>query len=128
MAGNIYDNSLAVTSRAGKDRWTPENPYAEFSRLTMANTVVMPNSDQWLQDGSYVKVRNLSLAYRLSKKATRFADMRLAVSAQNVFTFTKYKGYDPEVSSAGGSDTDAGLDWFAYPNPRSYTISLTIEY
>ncbi|MDR2765018.1 MAG: hypothetical protein LBB90_08305, partial [Tannerella sp.] len=92
----------------------------------------MTNSDQWIQDGSYVKLRNLSLAYRFTKQMTRFADIRLAVSAQNVFTFTKYKGYDPEVSSVSsddrGSDTDAGLDWFAYPNPRSYTLSLSIEY
>jgi TonB-linked SusC/RagA family outer membrane protein len=127
MAANVYDNSLAVTSSAGKDRWTPENPWAEFSKLALSN-VVMSNSDQWIQDGSYVKIRNLSLAYRLTKQTTRFADIRLAVSAQNVFTFTNYKGYDPEVSSAGGSDTDAGLDWFAYPNPRSYTFSLMLEY
>jgi TonB-linked SusC/RagA family outer membrane protein len=127
MMGNLADNSMSITSRAGKNRWTPENPYAEFSKLTTTN-IVMTNSDQWIQDGSYVKLRNLSLAYRFTKQMTRFANIRLAVSAQNVFTFTKYKGYDPEVSSAGGSDTDAGLDWFAYPNPRSYTLSLSIEY
>ncbi|MDR1102265.1 MAG: SusC/RagA family TonB-linked outer membrane protein, partial [Tannerella sp.] len=127
VMGNIFDNSLSVTSRAGKDRWTPDNPWAEFSRLSL-NNIVYPNSDQWIQDGSYVKIRNLSLAYRLGKQVTKFADIRLAVSAQNVFTFTKYKGYDPEVSAAGSSDTDAGLDWFTYPNPRSYTLSLSIEY
>jgi TonB-linked SusC/RagA family outer membrane protein len=125
--GNIFDNSLSITSRVGKNRWTPENPWAEFSKLTL-NNVVYANSDQWIQDGSYVKIRNLSLAYRFPKQMTKFADIRLAVSAQNLFTFTKYKGYDPEVSSAGGSDTDAGLDWFAYPNPRSYTVSLSLEY
>ncbi|GHT18249.1 SusC/RagA family TonB-linked outer membrane protein [Bacteroidia bacterium] len=127
MAGNILDNSLSVTSRAGKDRWSPENPYAEFSKPSL-NNVVKPNSTQYLQDGSYVKLRNISLSYRFTKEMTRFANIRLALSAQNVFTFSKYKGYDPEVSSAGGSDTDAGIDWFAYPNPRSYTVSLTLEY
>jgi outer membrane receptor protein involved in Fe transport len=127
IINNISDNSLAITGRAGKNRWTPENPHAEFSRLTL-NNIVMTNSDQWIQDGSYVKLRNLSLAYRIPKQITRFANIRLSVSAQNVLTFTNYKGYDPEVSSAGSSDTDAGLDWFAYPNPRSYTLSLSIEY
>ncbi|MDR1880508.1 MAG: TonB-dependent receptor [Tannerellaceae bacterium] len=129
MVGNILDNSMSITSREGKNRWTPENPWAEFSKPSL-NNMVKPNSDQWIQDGSYIKVRNLSLAYRFTKKMTRFADIRLAVSCQNVFTFTKYKGYDPEVSSANGSnvDTDAGIDWYAYPNPRSYTFSLILEY
>ncbi|MDR2040976.1 MAG: TonB-dependent receptor [Tannerella sp.] len=129
IMNNIFDNSLAITARSGANRWTPENPWAEFAKLSV-NNLLMPNSDQWIQDGSYVKLRNLSLAYRFTKQMTRFADIRLAVSAQNVFTLTKYKGYDPEVSSAGGSgyDTDAGLDWFAYPNPRSYTVSLSLEY
>jgi TonB-linked SusC/RagA family outer membrane protein len=124
---NIFDNSMSITARSGKNRWTPENPWAEFSKLT-TNNIVKSNSDQWIQDGSYVKLRNLSLAYRIPKQITRFADIRVAVSSQNVLTFTKYKGFDPEVSSAGGSDTDAGLDFFAYPNPRSYTLSLSIEY
>jgi hypothetical protein len=127
LAGNILDNSMAITLREGKNRWSPENPWAEFSKPSL-NNMVRPNSDQWIQDGSYIKVRNLSLAYRLTKKMTRFADIRLAVSCQNVFTFTKYKGYDPEISSGGGSDTDAGMDGFAYPNPRSYTFSLILEY
>jgi TonB-linked SusC/RagA family outer membrane protein len=132
VINNVVDNSLSITARAGQNRWTPENPWAEFAKLSL-NNIVMTNSDQWIQDGSYVKLRNLSLAYRFTKQVTRFADIRLAVSAQNVFTFTKYKGYDPEVSSAevsstGSSDTDAGLDWFAYPNPRSYTLSLSVEY
>jgi TonB-linked SusC/RagA family outer membrane protein len=124
---NVFDNSLSITARTGKDRWTRENPWAEFSKLSVEN-VVKANSDQWIQDGSYVKLRNLSLAYRFTKQQTKFADIRVSLSAQNVLTFTKYKGYDPEVSSAGGSDTDAGLDWFAYPNPRSYTLSFSLEY
>ncbi|MDR1937397.1 MAG: TonB-dependent receptor [Tannerellaceae bacterium] len=129
MAGNIIDNSMSITLREGKNRWSPENPWAEFSKPSL-NNMVKPNSDQWLQDGSYIKVRNLSLAYRFTKKMTRFADIRLAVSCQNLYTLTKYKGYDPEVSSAGGSsvDIDAGIDWYAYPNPRSYTFSLILEY
>ena len=124
-SANIFDNSMTIKSRAGKNRWTPENPYAEFSKLSLNNTI-MSNSDQWIQDGSYVKVRNISLAKRF--KYTNFANIRVALSAQNVFRFTKYKGYDPEVSSAGGSDTDAGLDWFAYPNPRSISVSISLEF
>ena len=124
---NMFDQAMTIKGRAGKDRWTPDNPDAEFAKITETN-VVKSNSDQWIQDGSYVKVRNLSLAYRFDRKLLKHFDARISASAQNVFRFTKYKGYDPEVSSAGGSDTDAGLDWFAYPNPRSYTVSVSLNF
>ena len=122
---NPFDYQQTVKGRAGKNRWTPENPYAEFPEYT-TTTVIKSNSDQWIQDGSYVKLRNLSIARSFHIKD--FGNVRAALSAQNLFRYTKYKGYDPEVSSAGGSDTDAGLDWFAYPNPRSYTVSVSLEF
>ena len=129
-AANVFDNSFTIKSRAGMNRWSPENRNAEFSSIASLsrNNVIMPNSDQWIQDGSYVKLRNISLAYRFTKKMIKVADIRLALSAQNVYTFTKYKGYDPEVSAHGGTDTSGGMDWFTYPNPRSVTMSLTVEF
>ena len=129
-AANVFDNSLSVKSRAGMNRWTPENPNAEFSSLASlaSSNIIMPNSDQWIQDGSYVKLRNISLSYRFTKQMIKFADIRLALSVQNVYTFTKYKGYDPEVSAHGGTDTSGGMDWFTYPNPRSFTVSFSVEF
>ena len=128
LATNTIDNALTITSREGKDRWTPDNPNAKFSNLKQTSFTMKTNSDQWIQDGSYMKVRNVSLAYRFPKQMIKYADARLALSVQNLCMFTKYKGYDPEVSSASGSDTDAGLDWYAYPNPRSFTISLSVDF
>jgi len=121
---NIFDQASTVKGRAGKDRWSPENPNAEFSMLT-TNNILMANSSHYMQDGSYIKLRNISLARRFA--ITDIMRVRAAVSAQNVFRYTKYKGYDPEVSSSG-SDSDTGLDWFAYPNPRTYTISVSLEF
>jgi len=128
LATNTIDNSRTITAREGKDRWSPDNPYARFSTLKQTSLTIRTNSDQWIQDGSYIKIRNVSLAYRFTKDKIKFADARLAFSVQNLCMFTKYKGYDPEVSSASGSDTDAGLDWYAYPNPRSFTVSLSVDF
>jgi hypothetical protein len=80
-----------------------------------------------VEDGSYVKLRNLSVSYRIPKSVVSFASLRLSLSAQNLLVFTKYKGYDPEMSSTN-DDMHSGMDWFAYPNCRSISFGLAIEY
>jgi hypothetical protein len=128
------DFSQLITHRNGLDRWTPSNPNAEFAKIGDTNRL-SPLSSQFVQDASYVKLRNLSLAYRVPSSIIPFARVRLSVSAQNLLTFTKYKGYDPEISSTsdnhssrGVSDANSGMDWFAYPNPRSFSFGITLEY
>ena len=122
---NFFHNSLTVKGRRGKDRWSPENPNAEFQQAS-SNLFILANSDQYIQNGSYVKIRNISLARQF--QISDIAKIRVAFSAQNLFTFTKYMGYDPEVSSHGASDTSSGLDWFAYPNPRTYSVSISLGF
>jgi TonB-linked SusC/RagA family outer membrane protein len=118
--------SGTVTHPDGKDKWTPSNPTAKFASLSSSNLQGL--SDQWLQDASYVKLRNISVAYRFPKRIIPFANVKLSVSAQNYLTFTKYTGYDPEISTTSGKDVSASMDWFAYPNPKSVSFGLSIEY
>jgi len=68
------------------------------------------------------------LSYHIPKSVIPFASFSVSVSAQNILTFTKYKGYDPEISSSAGDDVNSGMDWFAYPNPKSYSFGISIEY
>ena len=87
-----------------------------------------------LQGGSKMvalsKSETLVLPITSPKSFTKFADVRVSISGQNLFTFTKYKGYDPEVSSAGngGLDTEAGIDFGAYPTPRLFTTGIAITF
>jgi TonB-dependent starch-binding outer membrane protein SusC len=127
VAAERIDFSQLYTLRAAKNRWTPANPDAEFAKIGNSNRL-SPLSSQYMQDGSYVKLRNVSLAYRIPKSILSFATVKLSVSAQNILTLTKYKGYDPEISSTSGSDTNSGMDWFAYPNPKSFSFGISIEY
>jgi len=115
------------TISAARNRWTPTNPDAKFARVSSTSDM-QPLSSLYMQDGSYVKLRNVSLSYRIPKSVIPFASFRLSVSAQNILTFTKYKGYDPEISSSAGDDISAGMDWFAYPNPRSFSFGISLEY
>jgi TonB-linked SusC/RagA family outer membrane protein len=119
-------SSGIVTHPDGKDKWTPSNPSAKFARLN--NTNLQGLSDQWIQDASYVKLRNISVAYRFPRKMIPFANVKVSVSAQNYLTLTKYMGYDPEVSTTSGKDVSASMDWFAYPNPKSISFGLSVEY
>ncbi|RIH63744.1 SusC/RagA family TonB-linked outer membrane protein [Mariniphaga sediminis] len=133
VATERIDFTQTYTLRAAKSRWTPDNSDAEFARI--GNSHLIPLSSQYVQDGSYVKLRNLSLAYRIPKSVISFASVRLSVSAQNLLTITNYKGYDPEISSTsdnsvneGVVDANSGMDWFAYPSSKSISFGIAIEY
>jgi hypothetical protein len=134
MATERIDLAQTYTHRAAKNRWTPENPNAEFAKIGNTNRLT-PLSSQYLEDGSYVKLRNLSLAYRVPRSVIPFANLKVSVSAQNLLTITRYKGYDPEISSTGGdsstegvADANSGMDWFAYPNPMSFSFGISVEF
>lgn len=81
------------------------------------------NSDFWLEDASFVKLKNISLSYNIPRRATKITGIQLTVSAQDVFTLTKYKGMDPEVYT--GYD---GLDYGAYPVPRTFTFAVKLRF
>lgn len=82
-----------------------------------------PDSDFWLEDASFIKLKNLSISYNIPKKITKFADVQLSVSGQNLFTLTKYTGMDPEVYSAYN-----GVDLGAYPIPRTFTFGMKLNF
>jgi len=95
------------------------------------------DSKMYLEDASYLRVKNLSVAYRLPKSKVKFADVRLSLSAQNLFTFTKYSGLDPEtlnIYNGGGFDTNDiidfnnGLDMGAFPLPRTWTVGVRFDF
>ena len=86
-------------------------------------------STKWLENADYFRLENISLAYTFPKSETKFADVRLALSAQNLFTLTGYKGFDPAgMTFGGGHDSDAGIDMGTYPLPRTFTFSARFTF
>ncbi|HCC85552.1 MAG TPA: SusC/RagA family protein [Porphyromonadaceae bacterium] len=86
-----------------------------------------PDSDFWLEDASFVKLKNISLSYSIPKKVARIADIQLSVSSQNLFTLTKYTGMDPEVYSEGVYGYN-GVDMGSYPVPRTFTFGMELNF
>jgi hypothetical protein len=106
------------------------NPGTLIPRMTTAlgrNSNFRP-SNLYVEDGSYLRIKNVTLGYRLPERLVRkikLQSVRAYISAQNLHTFTKYTGYDPEVG--GYSALEFGIDYGRYPTPRIYTFGLNID-
>jgi TonB-linked SusC/RagA family outer membrane protein len=83
----------------------------------------------WLEDASFLKLKNISIGYRIPKKTAKVADIQLSVSAQNLFFLTKYTGLDPEVYGAGlATSITGGIDDGAYPESRTFTFGVKFDF
>lgn len=102
------------------DRWTPENPDARLPRADR-NSNSNGFSDRWIEDGSYLRIRDLTLGYTLPRKLLRgVASINVFVSFENLYTFTKYSGNDPSI---GG-----GIDNNLYPTSRKYSLGVSMTF
>lgn len=116
--GNDVLNTQAFNQPGNQPlRWTLDNPTNEFPSLKDGRQVKF--SDWWLEDGSFVRVQNLNVGYTLGLPKNISA--RFFMNASNLYTFTKFKGYDPEV----GSD---GRYWGGYPRLRKWTLGLNLTF
>lgn len=96
---------------------------ALYPSLTNTDNKSYANSDFWLEDASFIKLKNISLSYRIPRRVLKFASVQLSVSAQDLFTITRYKRMDPEVYTSYD-----GLDYGAYPIPRTITFGAKIRF
>lgn len=88
-------------------------------------------SDRYVENGSYLRIQNISLGYKLPKdilSKVLINSLRVYASVQNVYTFTDYSGYDPEIGAYNNSIKLMNVDAGRYPNPRTYTIGANIEF
>lgn len=88
-------------------------------------------SDRWLEDATYLRIQNISLSYNLPEKWCRkvfLSSARIYFNVQNVHTFTKYSGYDPEIGAFNQSSLLQNIDRGRYPTPRTYTLGLNLTF
>ncbi|MDM1294132.1 TonB-dependent receptor [Sphingobacterium sp. N143] len=122
---------MAGKGNATKDalrRWTPTNTHTDVPRASSANNPEV--SSRWVEDGSYLRLKNLALGYNFSAESLEkihLKYLRIYVSAQNIWTWTNYTGFDPEVSYQD-SNRNIGLDYMGYPNIKSYTVGLNVRF
>lgn len=124
---NVYQNQMATVN----DRYSANNPQGTLPRFTGNNKNNTAVSDRWVEDGSYLRIQNISLGYNFPKniiKKAYMTNLRVYLSAQNIYTFTNYSGYDPEIGSFNRGIALMNVDNGHYPNPRSFTIGANIEF
>ncbi|SKC03838.1 SusC/RagA family TonB-linked outer membrane protein [Dyadobacter psychrophilus] len=109
------------------DRWTPANPTnANSSAIPVAVAYTSNVNSRAVEDASYLRLKTLQLTYNFPTAKWKFVrNVQIYVTGQNLFTITKYTGYDPEVSAFGTSNVRA--DYNAFPLSRTYTAGLSIN-
>lgn len=123
---NPYYNQLKTVT----DRYTAQNPNGSLPRFTNTNVNNVYMSDRYVEDGSYLRIQNLTLGYRIPAKLmsrAKLSNARLYITVQNLKTFTKYSGYDPEIGAFNNNIRLMNVDAGHYPNPRTFTIGANIE-
>lgn len=109
------------------NRWTPNNPSDVYPKATTNRSAVF--SDVFMEDGSYLKIKTLTLGYTFpASEIKALSGLKLYITGQNLFTFTNYSGYDPEVSYRGATNLQLGEDFGGYPQSRTFMIGAKINF
>ena len=140
---NILRSSLNFARVAVIDPSLPDNDYRNLQvvnpgsttlpalQRTDANANFTRISDLLIEDASYIRLQNISFGYTLPRQLVNklyLDNVRVYFSAQNVYTWTKYKGLDPEVGAMYGDALMTGVDYGRYPSPRIYTFGLNVSF
>lgn len=121
----VFGNDVVYQNRLDQAdvrplRWTQDNPTNDYPRLYSGRQLRF--SDWFVEDGSFVRIQNVSLGYNVNVDNLEFiSNLRVYLNATNLYTFTKFSGYDPEV----GLD---GIYWGGYPRFTQYTFGLNMTF
>jgi outer membrane receptor protein involved in Fe transport len=113
------------------NRWVGEGTQTDARYPRMAANDVNNGyiSDRFIEDGSYLRIKTLQLGYSLNKNLTtkmHLTNLRIYLNAQNLLTFTKYTGLDPEIGING--PLEIGVDRGVYPQGRTYSLGLNVTF
>jgi TonB-linked SusC/RagA family outer membrane protein len=137
VGNDIYNANLKrLTNLTGQqnqiasnwlDRWTPENQNNEY----YSRYLDQKPSSYWIEDGSYLRFQTLRLAYSLPQnivQSLKMSEFKISLTVDNLFVWTDYSGYDPEVDTSQGSELAYGLDYGAYPRARSILVGFNVSF
>jgi len=118
------------------DAWSPNNTSSEVPSIIGQgdlNEMEVATSSLYIQDGSFLKLKNLQIGYNLNTtklfgQNTSFNKMRIYFGATNLFTITKYTGLDPEISATPSDYPALGVDFGVYPQSRQYTLGVSLGF
>ncbi len=110
-------------------RWTEPGQETDIPRVgNMAN---VNNSTRFVEDGSYVRLKALTLSYSIFRQSDGnkvFKNLTVYATGENLLTFTDYSGFDPEVNAFGNSATELGIDYGTYPQARTFMVGVNVQF
>mgnify|MGYP006293878369 FL=1 len=117
---------LANQSTHTLSRWTHEGQETNVPRALYNDPVGNSAfSSRWIEDGSYIRLKHLTLAYRIPEQVWFFRNLEVFATATNLYTWTKYLGYDPEFSYSY-HNMEQGIDYGLIPPVKSYIVGFSI--
>ena len=133
--GNMYRFGYAegtyrnVISEAWNDRWSSENPDGTYPRLGYSSNLFAAAMDRFVEDGSYLRLKNITLNYDVPMSSDNFINSaNVYVTGSNLFTWTNYSGYDPEITTFMYDGLIQGVDWNNKPNSRSILVGVNLTF
>ena len=126
-----YERNVALGNKLNYtlDRWTGEGTSNSVPRVTTGATANGNFSDYFVEDASFIRIQNVQLGYSLNSNIfgnSGVSKVRIYLGVSNLYTFTKYRGYDPSASS--GNPIGGGVDYGFYPLPRTYMVGANINF
>jgi TonB-dependent starch-binding outer membrane protein SusC len=134
-----FYRAFNVTQRVYDERWHGEGTSNSMPRVSwLGSTNNKTPSSRFLEDGSYVRLKNIQLGYTIPDKIVNrwhIKSLRIYFTGQNLLTFTKYTGLDPEMTTSDNlnaetyrGDLAAGIDWGTYPSAKSYIVGVNLNF
>ena len=130
---NLTDIAMSnignVTQEAYNSRWTPENAaHAKWPKATAGYTRTWLVSNRYVENGSYMRLKYLTIAYDWKRPFPWLENIRFSLTANNLFTITKYSWFDPDVNAAGTNAASPGVDSYSYPSARSFSLGINFVF
>jgi hypothetical protein len=128
---NLGENLQVNQVREALKRWRTPGDITSIPKYEFGNTFNNRHSTRFVEDGSYLRLKNLSLGYNLPSNwvgRIKVSNARIYASATNLWTLTPYSGGDPEVSTLDGATIGQGIDLFTLPQVRTIMLGLTVGF
>lgn len=127
---SIISEARFITSKEGFEKmWTPENQNTNIPNHFSGTTRSIIESSQWLESADFIRLKSLNIGYTFNEFFNSGVSVRFNAGIENIYTLTNYTGMDPEVSAnTGNPDTNAGIEFGGWPNPRTITIGFNVDF
>jgi hypothetical protein len=117
----------ANQTEAVRNRWQVEGDITNMPKMVYGDPRDNARfSDRWIEDGSFLKLKNVTLSYNVPLRTEMLTDLVVYGAVENLFTITNYKGYDPEVISSVANPLNYGIDVYSTPHTATFYVGVKV--